>query len=53
MGLELSGAVIPDELAESGLGLSLATAALDDMSYRRLGDRNLWDLLCLRDARLT
>jgi serine/threonine-protein kinase RsbW len=50
VGLDLSGAVMPDELAESGRGLALATAALDDLSYRRLGDRNLWDLLCLRDA---
>lgn len=48
VGLDLSGAVMPDELAESGRGLALATAALDDLSYRRAGDRNLWDLLCLR-----
>ena len=48
VGLDLSGAVMPDELAESGRGLALATAALDDLSYRRVGDRNLWDLLCLR-----
>ena len=48
VGLDLSGAVMPDELAESGRGLALATAALDDLSYRRVGDRNHWDLLCLR-----
>jgi serine/threonine-protein kinase RsbW len=46
--LDLSGAAMPDELAETGRGLALATAALDDLSYRRVGDRNLWDLLCLR-----
>lgn len=48
VGLDLSGAVMPDELAESGRGLALATAALDDLSFRRVGDRNHWDLLCLR-----
>jgi serine/threonine-protein kinase RsbW len=46
--LDLSGAVMPDALAESGRGLALATAALDDLAYHRVGDRNLWDLLCLR-----
>lgn len=48
--LDLSGAVMPDELAESGRGLALATAALDDLSYQRIAARNLWDLLCLRDS---
>lgn len=46
--LDLSNAVMPDELAESGRGLALATAALDDLSYRRVDGRNLWDLMCLR-----
>lgn len=46
--LDLSGVTMPDELAESGRGLALATAALDDLSYERVGSRNLWDLLCLR-----
>ncbi|WP_134738980.1 ATP-binding protein [Nocardioides sp. 503] len=50
VGLDLSGAVMPDELAESGRGLALATAALDDLGYHRVGDRNLWDLLCLRGS---
>lgn len=45
--LDLSRVVMPDELAESGRGLALATAALDDLSYERSGGRNLWDLLCL------
>ncbi len=48
--LDLSTAVMPDELAESGRGLALATAALDDLSYERVGGRNLWDLLCRRVA---
>ncbi|GEP32688.1 anti-sigma regulatory factor [Nocardioides szechwanensis] len=46
--LDLSGVAMPDELAESGRGLALATAALDELSYERVEDRNLWDLLCLR-----
>ena len=45
--LDLSGVTMPDELAESGRGLALATAALDDLSYQRADGRNLWDLLCL------
>lgn len=43
--LDLSGAVMPDELAESGRGLALATAALDDLAYHRREGRNVWDLL--------
>lgn len=50
VGLDLSGAVMPDELAESGRGLALATAALDDLSFRRVDERNHWDLLCLRGS---
>ncbi|MGA8847507.1 MAG: ATP-binding protein [Nocardioides sp.] len=46
--LDLSGVTMPDALAESGRGLALATAALDDLSYERAKGRNLWDLLCLR-----
>ncbi|GEP37331.1 hypothetical protein NPS01_09940 [Nocardioides psychrotolerans] len=46
--LDLSGVAMPDVLAESGRGLALATAALDDLSYERADGRNLWDLLCLR-----
>ncbi|WP_309648672.1 ATP-binding protein [Nocardioides sp.] len=48
--LDLSGVAMPDALAESGRGLALATAALDDLSYERVDGRNLWDLLCLRTA---
>lgn len=46
--LDLSGVAMPDVLAESGRGLALAEAALDHLSYERVGGRNLWDLLCLR-----
>jgi len=46
--LDLSGAAMPDEFAESGRGLALAMAALDDLTYERVEGRNRWDLLCLR-----
>lgn len=46
--LDLSGVVMPNVLAESGRGLALATAALDDLTYERMQGRNLWDLLCVR-----
>ncbi len=48
--LDFSDVAMPDVLAESGRGLALATAALDDLSYERVKGRNLWDLLCLRDS---
>ncbi len=35
----------PDELAESGRGLWLAKATLDDLEYVRAGDRNTWRLV--------
>lgn len=46
--LDLSGVTMPDELAEEGRGLALATAALDSLDYRRVDGRNVWDLVVLR-----
>lgn len=48
MAIDLSTVAMPDELAESGRGLALAMAALDDLSYERQGGRNLWRLTCTR-----
>lgn len=48
--LDLSGVAMPDELAESGRGLALAAAALDDLTYQRVEGRNHWDLLCRRGS---
>ena len=48
MSIDLSDVAMPDELAESGRGLALATAAVDDLSYERAGGRNLWRLTCIR-----
>jgi serine/threonine-protein kinase RsbW len=36
---------LPDGLAESGRGLWLAKATLDELEYVRAGDRNTWRLV--------
>ncbi|GAA4365565.1 ATP-binding protein [Nocardioides caricicola] len=48
MSIDLSDVAMPDELAESGRGLALAMAAVDDLSYERENGRNLWRLTCTR-----
>jgi serine/threonine-protein kinase RsbW len=50
MSLDLSAVAMPDDLAESGRGLALAMAAVDDLSYGREGGRNHWRLTCSRQA---
>lgn len=40
----LQVADMPDELAESGRGLPLAAALLDELTYRREDDRNVWTM---------
>jgi anti-sigma regulatory factor (Ser/Thr protein kinase) len=39
---------LPHEMAESGRGLWLAKATLDDLQYARTGDRNTWKLVRYR-----
>ncbi len=46
--IDLSGAVMPGDDAESGRGLPLAKATLDHIGYERIEDRNHWDLVCSR-----
>jgi serine/threonine-protein kinase RsbW len=41
---------LPDAMAESGRGLWLARATLDELDYVRVGDRNTWKLVRLRNA---
>ncbi len=41
---------VPDPLAETGRGLALARAAVDDVVYERAGSTNLWHVLKRRDA---
>lgn len=48
MSIDLSAVAMPDDLAESGRGLALAMAAVDDLTYERVGGRNLWRLTCTR-----
>lgn len=48
MAIDLSGVTMPGEDAESGRGLALAAAVVDDMSYERVEGRNHWRLLCVR-----
>lgn len=44
--LDLSDVSMPDELAESGRGLALASAALDALDFTRVDGRNHWRLAC-------
>jgi serine/threonine-protein kinase RsbW len=46
---ELTG-VMPDVASESGRGLALAQAALDELSYGRVDGRNRWRLVRRRSA---
>jgi serine/threonine-protein kinase RsbW len=46
--LDLSDVTLPDEDAESGRGLAMAIAALDDLHYERVEGRNRWSLVCRR-----
>ncbi len=44
-GMPTGGASMPDELAESGRGLLMARAAVDEFSYARIADTNTWRLI--------
>jgi serine/threonine-protein kinase RsbW len=46
--IDLSTVTMPDEDAESGRGLALALAALDELSYARVDGCNSWTLSCRR-----
>ena len=43
--LDLSDVEMPDVFAESGRGLPLARAALDELEYERVEGRNVWTLV--------
>lgn len=49
--LDLGAVTMPGEDAESGRGLALALATVDDLSYDRVEGRNVWVLLCRRGER--
>jgi serine/threonine-protein kinase RsbW len=44
---------LPDEMAESGRGIALACAAVDEVNYRHENHQNLWRLVLHRDAEHT
>jgi serine/threonine-protein kinase RsbW len=44
--VDFAAAGLPDdELAESGRGMALARAVVDEVSYRREGERNRWRIM--------
>ena len=45
---DLSAVSVADDLAETGRGMWLARAAVDELEYARSGDRNTWKLVRLR-----
>jgi serine/threonine-protein kinase RsbW len=45
---DLSALPVVDEMAESGRGMWLARATLDELEYARSGDRNTWKMVRLR-----
>ncbi|HEU5472447.1 MAG TPA: ATP-binding protein [Actinophytocola sp.] len=46
-------ATMPDELAESGRGLALACAAVDEVHYHHENHQNIWRLVLRRGAEHT
>lgn len=46
--IDLSAVTMADVDEESGRGLALAIAALDDLDYRRVDGQNIWTLTCRR-----
>jgi len=48
--IDLSQVTLPDDDAESGRGLALALAAVDELDYERRSGRNHWRLRCRRSA---
>jgi serine/threonine-protein kinase RsbW len=43
--VDLKSVELPDELSERGRGLAIALTVLDELSYRRAGNRNQWTLV--------
>jgi anti-sigma regulatory factor (Ser/Thr protein kinase) len=43
--LQLTGRSMPDEFAESGRGIILIQALVDELNYAREGDRNRWHMV--------
>lgn len=50
MEIDLAAVTMPGEEAESGRGLALAVAAVDELRYERDGGRNRWTMVCRRTS---
>ncbi len=48
--VDVDQAVLPADSAESGRGLAIARAALDELAYERLGSINRWRLVRSRSS---
>lgn len=50
-GIVLMNREMPSELAESGRGIALIQALVDDLRYERLEERNVWTITRSHEAR--
>ncbi len=48
--VEVAAAHVPDSMAETGRGLALARAVVDNVAYERTGSTNRWHVVKHRDA---
>ena len=48
--IDLDVVVLPDDSAESGRGLAMARAAVDELQYRRDGSTNHWRIVRRRQS---
>ena len=46
--IDLSAVALPEDDAESGRGLAIAQATLDELTYEHTGGLNVWRLSCRR-----
>ncbi|MDO9398507.1 MAG: ATP-binding protein [Herbiconiux sp.] len=49
-GIVLMNRAMPDELSESGRGIALIQALVDDLRYERVDERNVWTISRAREA---
>lgn len=49
-GIVLLNREMPDELSESGRGIALIQALVDDLRYERVDERNVWTITRAREA---
>lgn len=49
-GIVLMNRSMPDELSESGRGIALIQALVDDLRYERVDERNVWSISRARES---